>query len=209
MSDKTKCPDFTERAISTGVKAVRSTLDLDLQIVEASHAGFLDLDSPLRVYINLEQQDVAEFYDFLASSITGFVVTNELGECLASRDADAVRVAGFDDAESMLAAENERDLSTSMLEDYFAFPSKFLFFYIHGLKNIYLGEATDGGRDLFSISLQFNSTFPSALRLEPQSLKLNCVPVVNLFERACDPVIVTEKEYRYPVVVNRGSRWRP
>jgi len=197
------------RAVSMSGKGVRSTLDIDVRMIEASHAGYLDLDSPLRVYIDLEQQNVAEFYDFLASSVTGFIVSNELGSCLASRDADAVQLAGFHETENMLAAENDKDLSASILEDYFAFPSKFLFFDIHGLQNIYLGEATDVGTDRFTISLQFNNVFPSSLIFEPKSLKLNCVPVVNLFERACDPLIVTEKEYRYPVAVDRGERLAP
>lgn len=198
-----------KRAASAKSEVVRSTLDLEIRIIEARHAGCLDLDSPLRVFIDLEQQSGWEFYDFLASSVTGFVITDEQGRFLASRGADAIKVAGFADSERMLVSEADRDLSSSLIEDYYAFPRKFLFFDIDDLQNIGLGASADGEADRFTISLQFNSIFPTSMMLEQKSFKLNCVPVVNLFERTCDPVIVTEKEYRYPVVVDRGERHAP
>ena len=83
-----------------------------------------------------------------------------------------------------------------LLTEYFALPEKFLFFDLSGVDARSLVET----RAEMTLFVYFDTVFPNLTRtLQPDTLRLNCVPIVNLFEDACEPIRLTHWQTRYPV----------
>ena len=85
---------------------------------------------------------------------------------------------GFDEPEMVLPKFAGLALEYQLLVEMFAYPTKHLFFELPVPDGLMASEASE-----FELFLFFNSSNP---RLEaivgPDSLALNCVPIVNLFE---------------------------
>lgn len=80
-------------------------------------------------------------------------------------------------------------------------PRRALFFKLHGLKNLWGNADADG---LVHFDLLFEQWRPDlAGKLNQDSLKLHCTPVINLFEHRCDPVPMAKDRHEHLVVVDR------
>ena len=71
-----------------------------------------------------------------------------------------------------------------LLQEYFALPQKMLFLRFDGLQSIPLAMATER----FDLVFRFDRPPELAERIETGTFRLNCVPVVNLFDTDADPI---------------------
>jgi type VI secretion system protein ImpG len=106
---------------------------------------------------------------------------------LASRAAvslppQAVRIAGFDPELPLVPWPRFAPGGYRHLQEYFALPQKFLFFDVRGLNTVAVPE------ERFEIALQFERPPELPARVGKDNLRVNCVPVVNLFKASSDPV---------------------
>ncbi|WP_404977536.1 type VI secretion system baseplate subunit TssF [Aquincola sp. J276] len=86
------------------------------------------------------------------------------------------------------------------MQEYFAFPQRFLFFDVCGL-----GEALRalGGREAELVLLFSRGDGSLQQSVDASAFALNCVPAVNLFEQRCDRIHVTPQTSDFHVVVDR------
>lgn len=103
---------------------------------------------------------------------------------------ESLRWMGFEDCEAVLPAHPQAHPAFRILQEYFAFPEKFLFFEIDSL---------DIRSDAASLDLLFLLDVPPnpGLRLKPALLRTNCVPLVNLFAQRIDPLLLDHSRYEY------------
>lgn len=80
-----------------------------------------------------------------------------------------------------------------LLLEYFTFRQKFLFVDLHGLNEMTLPAGTLE----FELDIVLNSKWDSDLTLTTDNIKMNCVPVVNLFNMEADPLTVNGLESEY------------
>jgi type VI secretion system protein ImpG len=80
-----------------------------------------------------------------------------------------------------------------LLQEYFNFPEKFLFFDVQNIQSQGLGTELD-------LYFLFNVDLSDERIVEPDSLLVNCVPVVNLFESVTEPVRLDRKEFEYLLI---------
>lgn len=153
---------------------------------------------PLRFFIDLEEQHRFKFYDYLSRHFVGAVVLGPDQEELAVLSADKLRVCGFADNERLFPGDNHQDLGFSLLHDYFSFPEKFMFFELSGLQKVQVKS------DL-QILLVFDENLANSVELGKQSLKLNCAPVINLFNKTSEPLPIHYKDYRYKLYPSREN----
>ncbi len=114
--------------------------------------------------------------------------------------ADSVQPAGHADDEALLPTGLRGFESYRLLQEYFAFPQRFLFFDLHGLAPVLQRR---GGTEL-DIVLLFDRADPMLDQaVDAASLSLHCVPAVNLFEQRCDPIHVTSGRHDYQVIADR------
>lgn len=81
-----------------------------------------------------------------------------------------------------------------LLQEYFAFPRRFLFVDLVGLHRL---AELDPGASSFEVILEFDRPLPDRLPVQ-DLIKLHCTPIVNVFEHEADPFKVDggRTEYR-------------
>jgi type VI secretion system protein ImpG len=162
-------------------------------------AGKLQTQGPqrLRFYINSAEPNVYtayQLYELLSLHLTGIAVhVPERGEhksSIAFAPLDAMRWLGFEDNEAMLEARPHTHPGYRLLQEYFAFREKFLFFDAEQLD-------FSGVQDSFELLFLLDTPMNKTLVLTPQVLRLNCVPLINLFSQRIDPMALDHTEYEY------------
>ncbi len=115
-------------------------------------------------------------------------------------DGECVELAGFEDSEALLPPTLHGFDGYRLLQEYFAFPQRFLFFDLLGI-----GEALrrHEGKEL-DIVLLFNRIDNALLQaVDAGSLALHCVPAINLLDRRCDRIHVSTDTSDFHVVPDR------
>lgn len=186
--------DFLERHPGVvGLIRIRiEALDLDLDELE--------LDQ-LRFYLNGELRASCDLYELLFAHLRDVVVLDRAGGAPVSLGRQSVRPAGFEPDDALVPIPGQAHPAYGLLQEYFAFPRKFLFINVDGLERASL---KGGGFDL----LLLLDRVPGAdLMIGADTFQLGCAPVVNLFRRTTDPLRVDHRrsEYRLTPDVHREA----
>ena len=115
--------------------------------------------------------------------------------------AGSMRPLGFDDAESLFPVGLRTFQGYRLLQEYFAFPERFLFFTVDGLGSA-LRESAATSLELFLLLDRSVPDLDNAL--DASQFRLNCTPVVNLFPRALDRIHVAPHDTEHHVVPDRS-----
>ena len=133
-------------------------------------------------------------YELLLASLEYVEVIS--GGCVHRLSADCVQEAGFDEDQLLLASPAHTHPAYSLLQEYFAFPRKFQFFDLNGLR----GKLGGGG---FGVRFVFSHGASALELLRPEHLRLNCVPAINLFPVTSEPIAYDQRHYEYLLIPNR------
>ncbi|MDR0721971.1 MAG: type VI secretion system baseplate subunit TssF [Treponema sp.] len=90
-------------------------------------------------------------------------------------------------------------LGLRVLQNFLSYPAFFKFFTLGNLGNVF--SSPIGTTELL---LVFRRREPSLASIKASSLKLNCVPVLNLFAKRSDRVLIEKEAYRFHVVPDRA-----
>ena len=176
----------------------------------------LDLSS-LRFHLQGESSITFALHEVLLNSCSG-VIVRELAATGAAGSArppaaltlrpDVVRQVGFAADEGMLPYPRRSFLGYRLLQEYFAFPEKFLFLDVGGFDRV--REAGFGERvELIFLIAPFERAERRAVLeagVSERTLRLGCAPIVNLFPQTSEPVLVTQKRHEYEVVPDARRR---
>lgn len=114
--------------------------------------------------------------------------------------ADQVQPVGLDDSQAMLPVTLRGLSGTRLMQEYFAFPQRFLFVDVGGLAPAF--SRCSGNS--FELVLLFDRFEPSLEgSCEPANFALHCVPAVNLFERRAERIPVDDRSTAFHVVPDR------
>lgn len=89
-----------------------------------------------------------------------------------------------------------------LLHEYFSFPDKFFFVDIEGLDQF---EASKDGYP-FEIKFTFNQRLSSEFRVNINNIKLHCTPIINLFDRPTEEVLLSQRLPEYYIVPDLDRR---
>jgi type VI secretion system protein ImpG len=107
----------------------------------------------------------------------------------------SVRPLGFSPAEAMLPYPAVSLHGFRLLQEYFAFPAKFLFVDAVGLE----GLAALPPAPTFDLVFEF-SRLPDAMPpITAANVLLNCAPAINLFRHSAEPIRLDHERVEYPV----------
>jgi len=83
-----------------------------------------------------------------------------------------------------------------LLQEYFAYPERFFFLDICGLENF----PASGDECAFEIKFLFDKKMSSEFHISASDILINCVPIVNLFDRSSEEVSITQRLPEYYIV---------
>ncbi len=89
-----------------------------------------------------------------------------------------------------------------LLQEYFCYPERFFFIDIKGIDQF----KPRGSAAQFEISFNFDRKLSSEVRPTTQNIKINCIPVVNLFDRSTEQVSVNQRLPEYYITPDSNRR---
>lgn len=172
--------------------------------VQAQGNGTLAADGlqRMRFYIDRMEPHALKVYELLAQNLCGIAVhvpeTEQTPAVVKNTPVDALRWLGFAEEEAMLEASPHTHPGYRLLQEYFSFPEKFLFFEVEKLD-------FTAAQDHFDLLFLLDTPIDKPLQLTPNVLRLNCVPLVNLFSQRIDPIALDHTEYEYRLQGDLGN----
>ena len=183
---------------SAGGGPVRAAIRLRLRTAPGVKMNQLPIER-LRVFIKATPDLAAQLYEQIAANTVGYYV--RAPGSVKVRPADAVRAAGFDEDEALLPTPRRGFEGYRLLQEYFAFPDRFLFFDIEQLRGA-LADCTGEEAEIFLTLDRVQASLENAL--DPSQFRLNCTPIVNLFRHAPDRVYVDAAATEHHLVPDRN-----
>lgn len=157
----------------------------------------------LRFFLGGQPDVSSRLHELLTTSLLGVIVgapgRAETRKLLA---ADRMQPVGFDDADAMLPVQLRMMSGLRLMQEYFAFPARFLFFDLFGLRPLL---AAMQGTEL---ELQFLFSRPGIDLdglVEAPNFSLHCVPAINLFPKRADRIAVDDGQHEFHVVPERTA----
>ncbi|MEI2415188.1 type VI secretion system baseplate subunit TssF [Orrella sp. JC864] len=212
--------------LNTRRAPVRSALRLRLEVCGGMRLEDLDLDS-LCFYLNGRDVPMQRLLAQVASR-TLAVLVHDAGRPVSwiqPLPAQAVRHEGFDDAQSLLPCDARVFQGYRLLQEYFAFPSRYLFFSVNGLQSALRAAGRGAGGPQPAARASHAASFMPSKQQETRAfgltllfdapagelegaigaehVQLNCTPAINLFPKRADRVLVTPRTHEYHLVVDR------
>ncbi len=166
----------------------------------AAHPGTdlaeLELDT-LRLHLCGDWGTVATLYECLAVRLRAITVERQDGRMQRLPVSACARV-GFGPEHAVLPQAPGAHPAYALLQEYFAFPQKFHFFDIRGLRALKL--AGDG----FTLRIDAGGTSRRLRQLSAAHVRLGCVVAVNLFPRTSEPVQIDHTRHEVLLVGDRA-----
>ncbi len=195
----------TPERISPPINTIDSAavLRLDLRCLGNVTFDRLELRS-LRFFVSGENNLSHALYELLANNVRQIIVRDTAP---GSRrppvvlPGSALKPAGFEENEALLPYPRRSFTGYRLLQEYFTFPQKFLFFDLSGLEKLQNAGFGSRAEILFLISPFQRAERQQNLEVgvSAGTFRLGCSPVVNLFPQTSEPILLDQKRHEYLV----------
>lgn len=153
----------------------------------------------LRFFINAERALSTCFYEYLFTQLSHIEIYCGLkNNPITSVNAEAISFVGFNKAEQSLPLPKNDHHGTNLLAEFFSLPEKFLFFDLNLPKLKY--EDNMNCNDLYLFFYFNNSKKDFEATIDKDFLKLSASPIVNLFEKQGEPIVLDHQQTEYQVI---------
>jgi type VI secretion system protein ImpG len=155
---------------------------------------------PVRFYINAEPKTQRLVHEVLSKHVLGLVMTDASGKLIRTLESSRIDFCGFSDDERMLPQISGSESGYSLLQDYFVFPQKFMFFEVSGLEGLDFPMPVDGVAPGLTLYFALSQQMARGAALPSDLFKTNCFPVVNLFDKISEPILLKNDHYKHKVL---------
>ena len=114
--------------------------------------------------------------------------------------AAAVQALGFAESEALLPAGGQSFQGYRLLQEYFAFPQRYQFIALDGLRPA-LSQCAGNEIDITILLNRADAQLEQSL--DGSNFALHCTPVINLFPRRADRINVSDEQFEHHVLVDR------
>ncbi len=112
----------------------------------------------------------------------------------------AVSAAGLNRSDAVLHYPSYSFVGYRLLQEYFAFKDRFLFFEVSGLDR---AVKRIGLEHSIELAFTFNRRPESPPLVSRENVRLHCVPIINLFSHPADPIRLQQDRVEYLVQPSR------
>lgn len=177
---------------------VRSTLRVRLK-TNSEAFSVLGLDR-LRFYLAGEASMTGPLYELLNGGLIGVACLpdGKIPKLNEHPPLAMMTPAGFSREDTLLPSAAQAMPGYSLLQEYFAFPEKFLFIDVTGIDH---GDA----EETLDLVFLFSVAPRRKLSLTPDNFALGCTPIANLFSKISEPIHIDGTHNIYKVTPD--ARW--
>jgi len=181
----------------------RAALRFRLQTAGGIPLKTLKLDR-LPFFLRGADETPGAIYEQIFSRGTAVVVqavTEERKKPRTVLPAASIRRVGFREEESLLPNSPRGFQGHRLLREYFAFPQRFLFFEMTGLEEALRSLEVD--QVDFIIVLSEQEVRLEERRIDASFFELYCTPVINLFSKRTDRILISDRFSEFHVVADK------
>jgi len=179
----------------------RAAIRLRLKVAPGIDLSELELNA-LTFYIKATPDVTHRIYEQVIADCLGFYMrSTRPGSAVHAQPAESVRQVGFEDSEALLPVTRRGFQGYRLLQEYFAFPERFLFFSLHELRAGLLRSQGD------ELEIYLAMSRPQAAlenALDASHFRLYCTPAVNLFPRSADRIHVNVFDTEQHLIADRN-----
>jgi len=128
-------------------------------------------------------------------------VTEERKKPRTLLPAASIRRVGFREEEALLPNSPRGFQGHRLLREYFAFPQRFLFFELTGLAEAF--RTLEGDQVDLIIVLSDQEVRLEERRVDASFFELYCTPVINLFPKRADRILISDRFSEFHVVADK------
>lgn len=153
----------------------------------------------LRFFFDGPASLTGALYELLFANTIDVLLADKSGRPPVRIGRSAVKKVGFAANEDVLPYPPQSLPGYRLLQEYFNFPRKFLFFDVDQLVRRSCASGAKGAQSDFVDILFVLDALPRPEPLiHPRNFRLGCVPIINLFQKTSEPVRIdhTQLEYR-------------
>jgi len=182
-------------ALRTPVPAeARSVLRLKLRTLNGSPAAELAVDR-LAFFLNAESGSIHKLYEFFFRDALGLMLRRGTDGPPVVLGSDQIRPMGFERDEGLLEYPLESFLGYRLIQEYFAFPEKFLFAELSGFERLPEAESPE-----IDVAVLLRKSLADVdVHVRPENFVLGCTPAVNLFPHQADPIRLDQRTVEHRV----------
>jgi type VI secretion system protein ImpG len=181
--------------ITSAVLDGGSILRLSFECSQDTDFAELEMDS-LRIHLQGDWMTTMPLYEFLVADVLALHIQPE-GGLPRSLPPPCWREVGYAEGENVLPLPSNAQPAYGLMQEYFAFPRKFHFFDLRHLRQ-HLGNCRR-----FEVSLRMGQPARGVGSISIDNFRLGCTPVVNLFAKTSEPILVDHRHYEYLLVADR------
>jgi type VI secretion system protein ImpG len=163
-----------------------------LRLRVESKAGALnkmDLDS-LRFYLNGELTTIYEIYELLFAHTQDVALLPEGSKAPILLSRNALSPVGFEQDENVIPCLPYSHPGYRLLQEYFTFCEKFMFFDVGEL-------GRQGSKKYFDILFLLDQRPREHIVVSRDTFVLGCTPIINLFSKTTDPIRLDHRKTEY------------
>ncbi|MBM4078034.1 MAG: type VI secretion system baseplate subunit TssF, partial [Planctomycetes bacterium] len=182
--------------LPSGLTHVEAMLRLELKLTGKITWPELTLDQ-LRLCLCDDERTSYQLYELLFNHCEGVFVKEVGGNASTVLPASSIAEVGFHRDEGLLPYDARSFIGYRLLTEYFAFPQKFLFADLTQLKEI-TSRVTSPKMEVCILLSKADRSLET--RVDPETFRLGCSPIVNLFRHHSEPIRLTQTQTEYPVI---------
>lgn len=180
--------EIIDAELERGGGALRLTFEC------GADTDFSELEvNQLRIHLQGDWMTTMPLYEFLVAEVLSATVTPQGGAAIGL-PARSWREVGYAEDEDVLPIPPNTQQAYGLMKEYFAFPRKFHFFDLCNLRAL-LGKCKR-----FELRLVMGQPARGVANLEADQFQLGCTPIVNLFPRTSEPLVIDQRHYEYRLV---------
>lgn len=159
----------------------------------------------LRFFLNGEAALIHSFYELLCNNTMQILLrdlTPGSRKAPITLPASCLQAVGFHENEALIPYPRRSFEGYRIIQEFFHFPEKFFFMELSGLEEL-IGSGFKTGFELVVLISRFER--PDRMQqlevgIGPNSLKLNCTPIINLFKQTAEPILLSHNKAEYGIV---------
>lgn len=156
----------------------------------------------LRLFLSGDHVSAADLYLLLNRWVKRIVITPADGGAALVLPPDCLRPVGFSDGETLFPYPPHSFPGYRLLQEYFTFPEKFLFFDLTGWER----WENRGDGTQFTISLELQALPGEVPQIRRESFSLFATPAVNIFPHEANPISFDNRSRQYLVLPSGENR---
>jgi type VI secretion system protein ImpG len=189
-------------------KEVAACFGLNLGATAGLNFSDLEMDR-LRIHLAGDLNLMTTLYELLDNNCQEILIRDldDPGKSQVVLPGSSLIPVGMEADEGILPLPRKAFLAYRIIQEYFVFPQKFLFFDLTGLDAV---TRSDFGPNLEILFLF--GPFPAPERQEAlergvtkDTIRLGCTPVVNLFQSESEPIRLTQRRSEYLIRAKGAS----